>query len=284
MHRREVLVVTFLVSTLFAFSDAHTMGLGSCPRVEPLKDFNMDKFLGEWYVIQKFATSSSCMKYNFTQGTDGKLRLVQTRQHFLLDTIGVDHIYTYTGVLTIPDNDRSARMRVKFPLNIAGEADFLVFMTDYSSYAGIFTCQKILFGHTKSATILSRKPTLDKAVVNQVRQKLEEEGVDPDDFSVVDQDTCRTKEDSSLNVKIDDKTFSAQNIGGVVKKVGQAVGTGIDKAGEVLGSGISKASDVTGDIVESFADKEDKKTAPIKSLNELLDKAKVQENEAEWLP
>lgn len=43
MHRREVLVVTFLVSTLFAFSDAHTMGLGSCPRVEPLKDFNMDK-------------------------------------------------------------------------------------------------------------------------------------------------------------------------------------------------------------------------------------------------
>jgi len=41
-------------------------------------------------------------------------------------------------------------------------------MTDYDQYAGIFTCQKILFGHTKSATILSRKPTLDKAVINQV--------------------------------------------------------------------------------------------------------------------
>jgi lipocalin len=259
------------------------MGLGSCPRVEPLKDFSMDKFLGEWYVIQKFATSSSCMKYNFTQGADGKLRLVQTRQHFILDTIGVDHIYTYTGVLTIPESDRSARMRVKFPLNIAGEADFIVFMTDYTTYAGIFTCQKILFGHTKSATILSRKPTLDKAVINQVRQKLEEEGVDPDDFSVVDQSSCRSKEDSSLNVKIDDKTFSPQNIGGVVKKVGQAVGTGIDKAGEVLGQGISKATDVTGDIVESFGD-EDKKKIPVKTLNDLLDKAKVQDNEAEWLP
>jgi len=276
--------LTVMVSTLFVSSDAHTMGLGSCPRVEPLKDFNMDKFLGEWYVIQKFATSSSCMKYNFTQGTDGKLRLVQTRQHFILDTIGVDHIYTYTGVLTIPDNDRSSRMRVKFPLNIAGEADFLVFMTDYDNYAGIFTCQKILFGHTKSATILARKSTLDKAVINQVRQKLEEEGVDPDDFSVVDQSTCRTKEDSSLNVKIDDKTFSAQNIGGVVKKVGQAVGTSIDKAGEVLGSGISKGTKITGDIVESFADKEDTKASPVKSLNELLDKANKQENEAEWLP
>jgi hypothetical protein len=174
-------------------------------------------------------------------------------------------------------------MRVKFPLNIAGEADFIVYMTDYDNYAGIFTCQKILFGHTKSATILSRKSTLDKAVVNQLRQKLEEEGVDPDDFSIVDQANCRSKEDSSLNVKIDDKTFSAGNVAGVVKKVGQAVGDGIDKAGDVLGSGISKAADVTSDIVQTFAEKE-KKSSPVKSLNELLDKAKVQENEAEWLP
>lgn len=53
-------------------------------------------------------------------------------------------------------------------VDIAGEADFVVFMTDYENYAGIFTCQKILFGHTKSASILSRKPTLDKVIINQV--------------------------------------------------------------------------------------------------------------------
>lgn len=55
-----------------------------------------------------------------------------------------------------------------FIVDIAGEADFVVFMTDYENYAGIFTCQKILFGHTKSASILSRKPTLDKVIINQV--------------------------------------------------------------------------------------------------------------------
>jgi len=65
-------------------------------------------------------------------------------------------------------------------------------------------------------------------------------------------------------------------------KVGQAVGDGLDKAGDVLGSGISKAADVTSDIVQTFAEKE-KKSSPV-NLNELLDKAKVQENEAEWLP
>lgn len=59
-----------------------------------------------------------------------------------------------------------------FYKDIAGEADFVVFMTDYENYAGIFTCQKILFGHTKSASILSRKPTLDKVIINQVKIKL----------------------------------------------------------------------------------------------------------------
>jgi len=281
-----VVAIVILASVCWDVATAHTMGLGSCPKVEPLKDFNMEKFMGEWYVIQKFATSSSCMKYNFTQGSDGKMRLIQTRQHFILDTIGVDHTYTYTGVLSVPDTDKASRMRVKFPLNIAGEADFVVFMTDYENYAGIFTCQKILFGHTKSASILSRKPTLDKVIINQLRQKLEEEGVDPDDFSIVDQANCRSQEDTSLNVKIDDKTFSAKNVAGVVKKIGGAVGSGLEKAGDVLGSGISKAADVTGDIVETFGDKENQKVAPTstKDLNELLKNAKVEENDAEWLP
>ena len=52
-----------------------------------------------------------------------------------------------------------------------------------------------------------------------MRQKLEEEGVDPDDFSVVDQENCIKKKDASFNVKIDDKTFSSKNVAGVVKKV-----------------------------------------------------------------
>jgi lipocalin len=287
IYQKWITLLALVAISFTASANAHTMGLGSCPRVQPLSSFDMNKFLGEWYVIEKFATASSCMKYNFTQSpVDGKMRLVQTRQHFVLDTIGVDHLYTYTGVLSTPDSDNRARMRVKFPLNIAGESDFVVFMTDYVNYAGIFTCQKILFGHTKSATILSRKPTLDKAIINQVRQKLEEDGVDPDDFSVVDQSKCIRTEDASFNVKIDDKTFSSGNIAGAVRKAGGAIGTGLQQAGEVIGSGITKAGDMSGGLIESFAgDKPDSNKNPLKqSLNDLLDNAKTQDNDAEWIP
>ena len=52
---------------------------------------------------------------------------------------------------------------------------------------------------------------------------MEEEGVDPSDFSDVDQSKCITKDDANFNVKIDDKTFSGGSVTGVVKKVSKKV-------------------------------------------------------------
>lgn len=50
----------------------------------------------------------------------------------------------------------------------AGESDFIVFMTDYDTFAGIFTCQKLAFAHRQSATLLSRSKDLDKLYVDKV--------------------------------------------------------------------------------------------------------------------
>lgn len=41
-------------------------------------------------------------------------------------------------------------------------------MTDYETYAGIFTCQKVTFAHRQSATLLSRTRDLDKLYVDKV--------------------------------------------------------------------------------------------------------------------
>lgn len=68
-------------------------------------------------------------------------------------------------------------------------------------------------------------------------------------------------------------------------EIGGAVGSGLEKAGDVIGSGISKGADVTGDIIETFGDKQNQKVpTSTKDLNELLKNAKVEENDAEWLP
>jgi hypothetical protein len=53
---------------------------------------------------------------------------------------------------------------------LAGSASYIVFMTDYDNYAGIFTCQTLAFAHRQSASILSRSRTLDKTYVDKVRK------------------------------------------------------------------------------------------------------------------
>jgi apolipoprotein D and lipocalin family protein len=53
---------------------------------------------------------------------------------------------------------------------VAGSASYIVFMTDYETYAGVFTCQKMGFAHRQSASILSRSPRLDKMYVDKVRE------------------------------------------------------------------------------------------------------------------
>lgn len=76
------------------------------------------QFLGRWYVIQKFSTASSCWTYDFIRNkTDGSLKIVQSRDHVILDTVGLDNNYRYTGSLDVPDSNRPGFMRVRFPMS-----------------------------------------------------------------------------------------------------------------------------------------------------------------------
>lgn len=58
-----------------------------------------------------------------------------------------------------------------FYVDVAGDAQFTVFMTDYETYAGLFTCQKVTFAHRQSATLLSRTKELDKMYIDKVRNE-----------------------------------------------------------------------------------------------------------------
>lgn len=227
--------IAFLLLTWMASEiNCHSYFLGACPKVEPVADFNMTRFLGRWYVIQKFSTASSCWTYDFLKNsTDGSLKIVQSRDHVVLDTVGLDNNYRYTGSLDIPDPNRPGEMRVRFPLSVAGKADYVVFATDYDNYGAIYSCQSILFGHRRSASILSRTQTLSPMYVTKVRTKLESFGVDPHDFSIITHTDCHTLPSTSvLNVGVDGSTLSATIVLNVVKDVGTAVVKGVVVAAE----------------------------------------------------
>jgi len=229
MSWKLVNVVVFLILAVSHHSNGHTYHSGECPSVEPMSGFEMRQFLGIWYAIQKTSTASSCLIYNITRGDEpGEYRIEQTSQHFALGLTPLKHEYSYTGQITVPDNDVSAKMKVKFPLNVAGESSFTVFMTDYSNYAGIFSCQKVAFTHRQSATLLSRTRTLDKMYVDKMRTRLGSYSVDPFDLSIITQTDCPKDASEGYNIHIDHDTFSAANVANVFRKAGEKIGDGVE--------------------------------------------------------
>ncbi|GLH01789.1 Lazarillo protein [Gryllus bimaculatus] len=255
-------LAVFAIVTILGGVSSHTYHLGTCPKVEAMDDFQMSKFLGIWYVVQKTSTGSSCLANNYTVDHEsGGYLLEQTSQHLILGLTSLDHTYRYTGKLSVPRPNVPAKMQVNFPLSVAGSATYTVFATDYENYAGIFTCQKLTFAHRQSASILSRKRTLEKQYVDKLRNKLSSYGIDPFDLSIIDQSGCPTEE--GVNINIDSNTFSAGSIAGVVRTAGDKLGDGI----ETLASGAKT-------VYHTVQNKRDREELSSGATS----------NEAEWLP
>lgn len=219
-----------ILVALCGLAAAHKYKSGECPQVEPMQGFDMKKFVGVWYAIQKTSTASECVIYNISQVEPGQYLIQQLSQDYLIGLAPVAHRYSYTGELEVKDNDVPAKMTVKFPLNVLpGDAIFKIFMTDYEHYAGIFTCQKLPVAHRQSATILSRTKDMDKAYVDKIRARLQSFGVDPFDLSIINQSNCPILgQDTKINVDINPETFSSENIGNWVRKAGQKIGDGVE--------------------------------------------------------
>jgi len=119
-------------------------------------------------------------------------------------------------------------MRISFPLSVGGDSSFVVFMTDYENYAGIFTCQSFKILHRQSATLLSRTRTLDKTYWEKMRNRLAKGSVNPFSLSIINQTGCPRDGFEGYNIHIDQSTFSAANVANVFRKAGEKIGDGVE--------------------------------------------------------
>ncbi|CAG9814896.1 unnamed protein product [Phaedon cochleariae] len=255
----------FLVFLAIQKVQMHSYHLGACPVIEPAQDFNMNGMLGIWYVMEKTSTASSCIVYNITRSEEpGEYIIEEISQHFLLALTPLKHGYHYRGTLKVPDGSVPAKMTVKFPLSVAGSSSFTIFSTDYDTYAGIFTCQKLTFAHRQSATILSRTKSLDKIYVDKIRNKLSNAQIDPFDLSIIKQNDCPKDPNAGYNININDDTISAHAAAEVIRKAGNKVGDGVEYLS-------GKAKDAYGKVTEKTAKQEQGGYQKV-------------EPDAEWLP
>jgi len=191
---------------LATVASGHEYYTGKCPNFTPLKGFNWEKFSsGLWYVTEKFDTKSTCLTYRFKVDSYGFKNVEQVRQLPIKDVIGVDHDYIYTGKLFVPDESNPAKMVVRFPLNPAGSASYVVTDTDYTSYGMVCTCQDVdIFitnVHRVSCSILQRDPMEDKAITDKLKDTVPEKYIH--DFDKINHNDCEYEREKAWQIDVD---------------------------------------------------------------------------------
>jgi len=209
-------VSTLLVLATLGSVTCHDHYLGKCPDFKPMEGFDFDRFVGRWYAVEKFDTSSRCLTYDFNESEMGEREVVQTSVLNPLKKLTVDNKVVYTGKLTFPRSTTPADMIVKFPLSVLGSAEYTLMDTEYDSYAMLCTCQQtklifdILTWHRRSCTILQRAPERNSDLVSKMHDLLNNQvgRSDPDedqpdhDFDIIRHDRC-DYEDNGKGLQID---------------------------------------------------------------------------------
>merc|ERR1712179_863636 len=189
-HRMEMMFVVVLGLALIGVVHPHTYGLGGCPTVPAVTNFQTEQFLKTWYVIEIFVRQTKCMSLTFNKVSNSSLSVTEAMEFYLLDNINVDYSHANTGTLNIEDPANPAKMRVKWPDNILGSATFSVVDTDYESYALIVECQKLWLASRTTAAILSREPTLAPELITKLKGTVDGMDLDSTDFSSMRHENC----------------------------------------------------------------------------------------------
>ena len=114
------------------------------------------------------------------------------------------------GKVSFEQGQPESMMKISFPMSL-GDQDYQVMMTDYDSYAAVWSCQRILFGHRESAQIMSRKPTLDNMIIQKIRKRFESFSIDEHYFSIIDHTSCKWNENGDKRHGIQEECISCNN-------------------------------------------------------------------------
>ncbi|CAL4124430.1 unnamed protein product, partial [Meganyctiphanes norvegica] len=154
------------------------------------------QFLGTWYVIEETGRHANCMTFTFTKQSATQLTVTQAMEFKVLDRINIDYLHSNTGTLEILPKTNKSQMRIKGLDNVSGSSKFSIVETDYSGYALIVECKKLLFRAQTNVAILSREPIIDPALHLNLKVKINELGLNATKLIPMKHENCIQPQDS----------------------------------------------------------------------------------------
>ncbi|XP_033226090.1 apolipoprotein D-like [Belonocnema kinseyi] len=152
---------------------AQVPGFGSCPKVDVVQNFDVSKYLGVWYEVQKyfavFEFGGKCITANYTQKSDGSVNVLNRQINVLTGKPS-----TIEGSAKLAGSTNEGKLSVVFP-SVPGQipAPYWILDTDYENYAVVFSCTDVTLFHAKIIWILTRKQDPSKEVLEKAYSVLD---------------------------------------------------------------------------------------------------------------
>jgi apolipoprotein D and lipocalin family protein len=167
-----------------ALTAAAMIGLGGCgavyPPLDTVDNVELGRYTGRWYEIARYPNSfeTGCMGVtaDYALREDGRISVVNTCVEGSLD----GNVRLIEGVARVVDRTTNAKLAVTFFPPFEGDYWILELGEDYEYAVVGDPSRRFLW-------ILSREPTLDEVLYEDILGRLPEKGYDPDRLELVPQ-------------------------------------------------------------------------------------------------
>ncbi|XP_066591335.1 apolipoprotein D [Prorops nasuta] len=173
-----------------------------CPTVKAIRNFDISKFLGSWYIVQYYASSEEALSYKCMRA------VLSVSPENAEVTMNFTYIFTddpineqLVGNITwkIPSPDVPAHwIHAEYPYE--GVYNTFVLDSDYSSWALLMHCaEKAKSPRYLSSFIMSRESSLASNVISYLREKLPRYDIDLEYMFPMEQTQCNKTELSEMD-------------------------------------------------------------------------------------
>nr|KAF6477112.1 apolipoprotein D [Molossus molossus] len=172
---------------LFGAAEGQAFHLGKCPTPPVQENFDVNKYLGRWYEIEKIPVSfekGSCIQANYSLMENGNIKVINQE---LRSDGTVNQIEGEASQVNLTE---PAKLGVKF-FWLMPSAPYWVLATDYENYALVYSCTTIVWlFHVDHVWILGRNPYLPPETVTQLKDILISNNIDIEKMTITDQGNC----------------------------------------------------------------------------------------------
>ncbi|KAL4721555.1 hypothetical protein ACJJTC_012347 [Scirpophaga incertulas] len=224
------------VLTLLATASAQIPSLGWCPDFQPMANFNMNRFLGTWFEVERYFTvsevGSRCVTTNYISTPEGRILVSNEITNYIT---GLKRLME--GHLQMIGREGDGRFLVKYSsLPLPYDYEYSILDTDYDSYAVMWSCSGLGPVHTQSAWLLTRDRLPSLLIMQKAYAVLDRFKISRAFFVKTNQADCTVLPDPIADPNYDESQKSLpsneKSVGSIVVGEKNVAAAPVEKRGE----------------------------------------------------